>query len=220
MTILTTLSYSRIDTQLSAIKSWQQLGYSVYSINSKSDIEKLSKIFDIDFIETDLIGNEFGKDYVRLNAFTDWIKVKGDALIINSDIEIFTEIILPNYKGLTIFSRNDYSFSVTDCKKFRSGFDAFYVTTELANLIPKSKLVIGQCHWDYYLPLMAIRNRIPILSPVMSGLYHKEHPVQYDRQKWLKTAKIFSDELRLSGNPVNDSNISHRTITNNIKYYQ
>ncbi len=219
MTVLTTLSFSRIESQLAAVKSWQDLGYSIYSINSKSDIDELSKIFDIEFIETDLIGSEFGKDYIRLNAFTDWIKQNGDALIINSDIEIFTDINLQSLKGLTIFSRNDYSYSITECKKFRSGFDAFYVTTEVANLIPKSKLVIGQCHWDYYLPLIAIKNRIQLFSPTLRNMYHKEHSVQYDRSKWLKTAKIFSDELHLSGNPVNDSNISHRTILNNIKYY-
>jgi len=74
MILLTTFSSTNIENQQRALKSWINLGYEIKSINSKNDIEKLKDIFDVEFIETDLIGIEFGKDYVKVNAFTNWIK--------------------------------------------------------------------------------------------------------------------------------------------------
>ena len=92
MILLTTFSATNIENQQRALKSWINLGYEIKSINSKNDIEKLKDIFNVEFIETDLIGIEFGKDYVKLNAFTNWIKENESALIINSDIEILKKI--------------------------------------------------------------------------------------------------------------------------------
>lgn len=218
MTILTTLALSRIIEQKKAIKSWLTNGYSVFSINSKSDITKLSGIFqEVTFVETDQINTSFGKDYVKLSAFIEWIKENKEALIINSDIEIYGKVEVKT--GLTMFSRNDYHNDLTTAKKFQSGFDAFFITQDFASKIPKSELVIGQCHWDYFIPMIAIRNKVPIYSPKYAPLYHKVHEVQYDGTKWRQTHAIFAKELNLTGNAVNDSSHSHALIKSNINYF-
>jgi hypothetical protein len=218
--ILTTLSPTNIENQKLAVSSWLSLGYNVKSINSKADIENLKRHFNIEFIETDLIGNEFGKDYVRLNAFTDYIKKHGSALIINSDIEILEPLqIEEKEKTIEIFNRNDYSKNHNISIKFESGFDAFYITKEFSYWIPKSRLVIGQCHWDYFLPLIAIKHEFTLLSPKKSNMYHKKHQIQYNNEKWRKTGKIFAMELGLSGDVLNDSRNSHKLIKSKIVYY-
>lgn len=221
MNILTTISPSNIENQTLAVNSWKNLGYDVKSFNSKSDIENLSKIFDVEFIETNKLGNlEFGKDYVRLNTFTDWIKQNGDALIINSDVEIYTQIELTKEnKSITIFNRNDYTENIENATIFRSGFDAFYLTPQFCQYVPESKLVLGQCHWDYYLPMVAIKYGFIIKSPKVSNLYHKKHTLQYDSEKWKMTAKIFAKELSLTGIPGLDSNSAYKKIKSKIEYY-
>jgi hypothetical protein len=220
MTILTSISPTNIDNQKRAINTWLNLGYKVISINSKNDIVLLKSYFNVEFLETNQIGNEFGKDYVRVNAFTNWIKNNESALIINSDIEINKSFeIEPKKCQITIFTRNDYTSTYSDSKSFISGFDAFFLTPEFCKEIPNSRLCLGQCHWDYFIPLLAIRNCYQLNSPKKSHLYHKIHKLQYDNNKWLKTAKIFAKELNLTGNPHTDSAMAFKRIKREIKYY-
>ena len=222
MIILTTISPTNIDNQQQAVNSWLKLGHTVYSLNSKNDIEQIKSNFDIEFVEVENLGTtEFKKDYVRLNAFTDWIKENGSALIINSDIEIYGDVeIKDEPKTIQVFSRNDYAVNINNSIKFNSGFDAFYLTKEFCMWIPKSRLVIGQCHWDYYLPLMAIKHGFILKSPDKSNMYHKKHKLQYDGGKWKQTARIFAIELGLTGNAHYDSQNAHKEIKSKIQNYQ
>lgn len=216
--ILTTISPANVQRQKIAIDSWLKLGYTVKSINSKSDIIKAKEFFDIEFVETDKLGTEFGKDYVRLNGITDLIDT--DCFVINSDIELTHKLPLA-VKGnsFTIYSRSDYADIHQRATKFPSGFDAFYITKEFAKQIPESKLVIGQCHWDYFLPIIAIRNNYHLFTPYKSGMYHKTHAIQYSLDKWRLTGKYFAQELGLSGNVLNDSNESYRLIKSKLNYF-
>ena len=220
MILLTTFSPTNIENQQRALKSWINLGYEIKSINSKNDIEKLKDIFNVEFIETDLIGIEFGKDYVKVNAFTNWIKENESALIINSDIEILKKIELTDkWCEIEVISRNDYKYNYAEFRKFESGYDAFYLTKQFCSEFPKSDLVIGQCHWDYLVPMVAIRNHYILRSPKVSNLFHREHNLQYDVNKWKNTAKIFGKELNLTGNPHTDSSMAFKQIKREIKYY-
>jgi hypothetical protein len=220
MTILTSISPTNIDNQKRAINTWLNLGYKVISINSKNDIFLLKPYFNLEFLETNLIGNEFGKDYVRVNAFTDWIKNNESALIINSDIEILKKIeFTEKWCEIEVISRNDYKYNHSEFRKFDSGYDAFFLSKQFCSEFPKSELVVGQCHWDYLIPIVAINNYYTIRTPKISHLYHKEHDLQYDVNKWKKTAKIFAKELNLTGNPHTDSAMAFKRIKREIKYY-
>ena len=220
MILLTTFSATNIENQQRALKSWINLGYEIKSINSKNDIEKLKDIFNVEFIETDLIGIEFGKDYVKLNAFTNWIKENESALIINSDIEILKKIeITERNCEIELLTRNDYIYNYSEFRKFDSGYDAFYLTKQFCSEFPKTDLVVGQCHWDYLIPMVAMRLNYTLKSPNKSNLFHRKHELQYDVNKWKNTAKIFSKELNLTGNPHTDSAMSYKQIKRQIKYY-
>ena len=222
MTILTTLSPTNLENQKRAINSWLSFGYSVKSFNSKSDIDKLGSVFEVEFIETSELGSsEFKKDYVRLNAFTGYIKNNGSCIILNSDIEISGKLpIKKSDKSIVILSRNDYDKSFETAKKFESGFDGFYITKEFAYYVPISRLVIGQCHWDYFLPILAIKYGFNLYSPLHSNMYHKCHQIQYNTERWRQTGRIFAMELGLSGNVSKDSKESYTLIKSKIEYYE
>jgi hypothetical protein len=218
--ILTTFSPTNIENQQRALDSWLKLGYKTISFNSIEDIARIKQYFDVEFIETDKLGREFGKDYVKLNVFTDWIKENESSLVVNSDIEILEKVELSeNNCEIQIFSRNDYKESHDKHKRFDSGYDAFYLTKQFCSEFPKSELVVGQCHWDYLIPMIAIRLNYTLKSPNNSSLFHKTHELQYDINKWKATAKIFSKELRLTGNAHTDSSMAFKQIKRQIKYY-
>lgn len=80
-----------------------------------------------------------------------------------------------------------------------------------------TNLVVGQCHWDYLIPIIAIRKCYQIKSKSKSQFsYHKEHKLQYDIEKWKQTGKIFAKELDFTGNPYTDSNLAYRMIKKKI----
>ena len=79
--------------------------------------------------------------------------------------------------------------------------------------------MVGQCHWDYLIPMVAMRLNYTLKSPNKSNLFHRKHELQYDVNKWKNTAKIFSKELNLTGNPHTDSAMAYKQIKRQIKYY-
>jgi len=203
------------DNQKKAIKSWQDAGFTVYSINSTEEIDKL-KEYEVEFVMTTRTGEDiYGKPYVRLDAFRDFVKKNGDALIINSDIIITGDIktaIEKSKEGALILNRYDYEEDVSKCKIFKSGFDAFYITKEVAKILPDTKLALGQCHWDYWLPMVLIMNSVKIFTSKSVLIMHKKHDLQYDFASWTKTGQIFCRELGLKGNEKYESTRAHMKI--------
>lgn len=222
MIFLTTLSLKRIEDQQRAVNSWIEAKNNVISFNTKSEQNHLKKFFDkVEFIEPKETGViEFNKDYVRLNCFTDWIKSNENSVLINSDIELYGELpIKKNKNSIVYYQRNDYLNTIERSVKFRSGIDAFYLTKEFCEWIPKTRLVLGQCHWDYFIPLIAIKRDFKLFSPIHSNLYHKRHQLNYDTSKWKYTAKIFATELGLTGDAYLDSHGSHKLIIDNTTLF-
>lgn len=191
----------------------------VISINTPKEIERIkSNFLDVEFIASK--NNMPDTPYIRLGDFMNVIKERGECMLINSDIEIIGEIMLTETKDtLHLFQRIDYSDNRLLCETFRSGWDAFYITKELAYRIPRTQLTIGQCHWDYFIPMIAINNRFRLVSPKKQVMYHRRHDLRYDAKRWMMTARIFASELNLTGNPHYDSSRSHRVITSLVKYY-
>ena len=215
--LITTIAPFDFVRQQRAISTWLGLGYDVLSVNSKTEIEVLKNHFpNVFFVETENIGDGYDKPYVRLNAITDLITEP--ALVINSDIEIHKPINpVIGEKEIIIYQRSDYDLNTATARRFQSGFDAFYLTPEFCKLIPNTNLVIGQCHWDYFIPMLAIKNKWSIKMPRRSHMYHKKHVLAYDNAKWRYTADIFAKELGLSGNAHADSSYSLRLIKSKLK---
>lgn len=217
MKIVTSISPNNNQRQIRSIESWVKYGYDIVSINSRHESFLKDEFKNIEFIETSQYISIFGKYYPSINAIVDYIKGNGDTLILNSDIEIHGDVKVKT-DGLTIFSRNEHSGDYLDSHKFESGFDGFYLTKEIAKKLPKTNLMIGQCHWDYWLPLSAFRLGYKIYSPKYSPLFHESHKVAYGNVQWNHTGKIFAKELGYSGTTSAISTNAHKRIKENIIY--
>lgn len=195
MIIVTSLSpnHSNKANQQAAIDSWQQYG-KCYSMNGVN--ENIEGFTGIEFIKTNkTMQHLYGKPLVNINAFFD--NALADALIINSDIIIQ---LLPdlNQDGITIFSRHDYTEDINKAKKFENGFDAFFIPAKFLHIFPPSIYALGACWHDYYTPMTAIRNNIPIYSFRGKHTFHKLHPVQYPVQEYFDIGEVFRWEFKLN----------------------
>jgi len=218
MILITSISPTNIDRQKRAISTWDA---AVVSFNHPSEIGELETKFpSVRFIPTNNTGiNQFGKHYVSINDFMGWIHTNGSALIINSDIIINGNIIIPQRNELLLYSRYDcVNYNFDTATKFPSGYDAFYLTPELANLIPNSDLYMGQCHWDYLIPYVIAKRSVRIITPSAPVMYHEIHSVQYSQTHWETTAKIFGREVGLAGHPNGISHKAYEFIKSKIKF--
>jgi hypothetical protein len=201
MRLITSISPNNVDRQQRAISTWNP--YEVYSINHESEISNLKELFpSVKFISAKKTGIEtFGKHYIPVNEFRDFIINTGEAFMINSDIIINGELKTAK-SDLVLYNRYDCkNYDYKYATKFLSGYDAFFITPELAKLIPDTRLCLGQCHWDYLIPSSLLRKGIKLLNPKDPVLFHEVHPIQYSNEMWDKTGGIFIREMGLSGHP-------------------
>lgn len=213
--IFTSLSPSHTNKELQqeAINSWLALGHKVYSINHKSEQEKMTFV-GIEYIEPKRTGIDiYGKHYIPVSEFFPHIKENGGGLIINSDIILKGLPVFGSYP--MIFNRNDFDKDIENSYPFKSGFDAFYLTPNECDL-PDTDLCLGQCHWDYWLPVVIINKRTKLFRPVTKYLFHKKHPLQYNAEAWKKTAQIFSKETGIKGNEQYVSKKAYNLIYSKI----
>ncbi len=213
--IITTLSpFKDKEYQGEVLNSWKDSGHEIISINHKSEIELL-KDFDVNFVEPIKTGFDlFGKHYIPINEIINVLNDNGDGVILNSDIILNG---LPKLDRALILSRYDFDTDISNSKKFISGFDGFYLKKQHCELLSESKLCLGQCHWDYWLPYMLIKSGVELYSPQNKYLYHKKHPIQQNINQWKMTAQIFKNETGLNGSLQTISNEAHAFINQNIK---
>lgn len=194
MIILTSLSpkHSNAENQQAAIDSWVPHGTAA-SLNCEDEIGLLAHKFDIQFHPTaKTMQHLYGKPLVNINAFFEGNE---DILIINSDIIIQS---LPELKqdGITIFSRYDYTEDKSKCKKFENGFDAFFIPAKFLHIFPPSIYALGACWHDYYTPMTAIRNNVPVYYSNKPHMLHKLHDVQYPIQEYFDIGEVFRWEFK------------------------
>lgn len=227
-------SHKNYESQKAAVGSWRKSGYEIISVNSAEEINELKKDFNITFYQTKNTGEaDFTRPYVRISAILECFKAnkKECAFIINSDILIknnpvsaIQEFIKLSNKGLVLFNRYDFSTDISNASIFRSGFDGFILNKKWASILPESKLCLGQCHWDYWLPYLFYLKNIPIYRPREKFLFHKKHKLQYSREFWVKTASIFQKEIGALDNNIANfkdlekmSNYVYRKINMHIR---
>lgn len=215
MVIVTSLAphHKNKDAQMRAVESWKKTGYRIISVNHKEEIESLYQ-YDVEFVIPEKTGIQtFGRHYVPVSELLKVIQNEGSGLILNSDIIIDG---LPDFKDYpVIFNRYDFETDIKKAQFFKSGFDGFYLTAEHCNL-PESKLCLGQCHWDYWLPVMLLQKGYKLRRPVKPYLFHVKHQLQYGADQWQKTANIFSQETGIRGTPSQISQKAFNFITSQI----
>lgn len=214
--IITSLapSHKNKENQLKAIESWKKHDTKIVSVNHISEIKQLEKEYDVQFIEPEKTGWDlFGKHYVPASELLKVIKREGSGLIINSDIIIKD---LPKFRSNpVVFNRYDFDHTMDRAVFFRSGFDAFHLKAEHCDL-PETRLCLGQCHWDYWLPIMLMNKGFKLERPVEKHIFHKKHELQYSILNWKKTAQIFGHETGIRGSEQSISQKAFYHITGRL----
>jgi len=214
--IITSLapSHKNKENQLKAIESWRKHDTKIVSVNHISEIKQLKEEYNVEFIEPGKTGVDlFGRHYVPASELLKVIKKEGSGLIINSDIIIKD---LPKF-GINpiVFNRYDFNDNIDQAVFFRSGFDAFYLKDNHCDL-PETRLCLGQCHWDYWLPIMLLNKGFSLERPVNPHIYHKRHELQYSILNWKKTAQIFGHETGIRGSEQSISQKAFSHITGRL----
>lgn len=203
MIALTTIGPNRIEHQQKCVYTWRMWGIHIISFNTQNEIDTLKHFFpEVEFIATDNTLEEiYKRPYICLSVFLNFIKNSNEnCFIINSDIEIHSlpiEIESTMQKGIIICNRYNYiaGQNFNDSSEHDNGFDAFFISQEHAKLYPENDFAIGQCHYDYWIPFVAIKKQVPVYRLKKRCFLHLNHPTgnQYQDKNWHKTMAHFID---------------------------
>lgn len=201
--------------QLKAVNSWIDLGLKVYSFNHKKEIEGLNKIYKgVTFIETNRTFEvDYGKPYVGINAIFDWAKENDtDILLINSDIELkidanLLDVIENQMQSKLIMANRINHDGDYKGEKYTYGIDAFFINKQILNIYPQTRFCLGQCHFDYFIPYLAIINGYESVFLDNDIIYHLNHNAQYSSENWHKTGFHFLLMAGLESNSKFSNNI-------------
>lgn len=198
MRIVTSISPNRMDRQKICIESWRRRGAEIIAVQPRGDTAFAPQFPDVQIIETDLVGDLFGKRHcVRISAMTA-LAVDSPVLILNSDIEL--KMSRENFhiewdrcpeRVLQVGLRWDRHPRFRQARLFKWGLDAFLITPEIARELPDIGLALGCPGWDYWIPwhLHTLGYNFRVLSK-----YEMEHVLH--KQQWLKSeSQIFYDVM-------------------------
>ncbi|MBU0481034.1 MAG: hypothetical protein KKG47_08030 [Proteobacteria bacterium] len=189
--IATSIAPRNIDLQKDAISSWLQLGFKVFSVNSKNEIEQIKEHFpNVMFKETKRDASSItGRPFIFLDDIFEVLHSSSAEVcaIINSDIYLDSDSEFQNFitnqvqEGLLFGSRFDVeNLSTLEGQEFYPGYDYFFFSRSLIKEFIKTDFCLGVPWWDHWLPLYSILKKLPtkqLLSPVA---YHAEHPLRWN----------------------------------------
>lgn len=174
-----------------AVRSWQERGFHVLSLNTPSEKDVLQPHFPkVEFIRSENTAKkEFDKDYQYLDMLLDALYTAGDAIcgIINADIVVRGDDSV--WDDILSAARNNFTYgSRVNVQKIESnlgtmlehGFDYFFFPREFLPLIPRTRFVIGQPAWDLFMPTWSVYRKYPRVFCYSPVALHVEHPVQWN----------------------------------------
>lgn len=178
------------------IDSWNYNEFNPITINHLT--EYVGQYNNIEYKHTkDEFFKDYGKYYLPINTIFKDAKDLDCFALTNSDIE-FKDVNKDAIKDLTnegivISNRMDYHEGMR-ATRYPQGIDFFAFNKKHYNLYPESKFVLGQCHFDYWLPYRAIMNDVKVFLIENEYFWHKRHKQQYSNQSWIKTAELFINQ--------------------------
>lgn len=225
-------NHAHSSNQISAIESWHKIGIDIYSLNNKTEIEELKKQYPswINFVEAKKTSKHiFGKPCVMINEMMDHFAEKntGDILmLINSDIIINPPMdLMDKIKSLSdmcisISHREDYVNDMRFSKKYKFGFDVFFIHKKYIDIFPQSIYSMGQTWWDYWVPYTALKNKLQVFIIEDSFAFHKEHPIQYNEKDWVKMTDYFKweNDIDIHGAQETTNKILEHIIKKSITF--
>lgn len=164
-------------------KTWKKYSNKIFGID-----KDISKNEDIESIICTSI-DSFNKETYSIKSIVDESRKLSDRFVLlNSDIELSEnnlvwETILKIKDCLIIGNRYDYGKTYSDGKINPNGIDFFVIDKNLE--IPDDhKFCIGLCCWDWWLPILAIKQNIPIYKINQPFIYHKRHAKNWSEQSY------------------------------------
>lgn len=190
ITIATTIAPLNLANQKMAITTWLQHGFRVVSINTSQEISQYKTYFpEIEFIEAkNNASTLYGKPFIFLDDFFSFFQQQDSPIcgIINSDIFLHCKKLC---SFLAKEAVNSFIFGPrVDIPTLNAktgtlnqwGFDYFFFDRRITYLYPeKAGYCLGLPLWDFWLPLIAIENQIPIKKLETPIAYHINHIQNY-----------------------------------------
>lgn len=182
------------------IASWRRAGLRVIAFNHPSEIERLARLYDVDFepVEETTV-NIFGKHFIPIKAMLDWAAERDAlALLINADIELRLEeweikrLRWSADGGLLYFIRYNHDGDLARAERERYGIDAFLFHGRDVAQFPDSFLSMGQPGWDYWLPHIFIARDRPVYAVEFPAAFHRRHPLRWSWENWRRCAIEFA----------------------------
>jgi hypothetical protein len=160
--LVTSIAPHNIKNQQLAIESWVRLGFSVSSLNTQLEIDKLKPLFgDVEFVAVQTDAREdCGKPLVYLNDVLAFLGSRGSPVsgLINSDIHLratpaTVKFLLDEARNsMVLVSRTDVdALDDESGDVYKLGFDAFLFDRSILGSLPSTEFCLGQPWWDYWL---------------------------------------------------------------------
>jgi FkbM family methyltransferase len=213
---LTSLSPQQQDPDLTrkCIQSWQRAGLQVRAFNHPSEISKLEKHFEVEFIRVEeTSAHTFEKHFIPINVMLKWAAAQDvPALVINSDIELQMEpweikrARWLSEQGLCYFVRYNHEGNYARAFREPDGIDAFLLHGRDASFFPDSFLSMGQPYWDYWLPHTFASLGRPIYTVEFPAAFHLKHQNRWSWNDWHRCALEFE---RIIGDQSSDRSFGH-----------
>lgn len=225
MKIVTSFSPSRSQRQNRCLASWLTMGCEVVGVQSCGEAEQMSSLYPgASFVETDLVGDLFGRPkLVRVKALLNQA-VDSPILIINSDIEITTKpAVFNGFWGtvgdneLKMGVRWDVHPRLRRVRLFKWGIDAFLITPKIAESLEDIGMTMGCPAWDYWIPWCLHQLGYRITTNKEVGLMHELHDKGWSGHEYECGLKLFSDHYGVTGPSLTNfvQQITDRTKTQN-----
>jgi hypothetical protein len=183
---------SGINSLSNAYVTWKPYAQHIYNIqdtmhNNDHSLESIQcqSIFIFNkstYLITDII-------YRSREKFSSFILLNSD-IELRYDTQLWNKILNVSQNGFVIGHRFNYSENWDDgCINF-NGIDFFLINT-LLYIPPDNTFAIGLCSWDWWLPYLAIQQKIPIYRITSPLLYHKRHKRKWDNESYNYMQKHF-----------------------------
>lgn len=213
MIIITSISPKDVERQKTAIESWKRFELKIISVNHISEIEILKPEFPfVDFIEPKRTAFDvYKKHYIFIN---DLIKIGHQIdeciFILNSDIFLSeSDFTVNNFclnrnilnilnwfeylsaNSLICLRKYDKTGDKLEC--WIDGYDGFIINKKFESLFKNSHFVLGQCFWDWYIPMTFFVNGNKTWIYDKPFLIHETHERNHDQSQWNKNLLKFKN---------------------------
>ncbi|WP_293136591.1 hypothetical protein [Okeania sp. SIO3I5] len=195
--IVTSIAPGNTERQKAAIQSWYDLGFSIVSLNIKSEVQQLQPVYDnVDFHVVEQDGSDlYGKPYVYINDLLDYIRKYGATIggIINSDIHLrvdkqFLSFIFEETQNSVVFAPRlgVESLEATEGNFYPYGFDAFFFDKKLLKDFPRAEFCLGVPYWDLWVPFIAVKKSWKLKYLEDPVAVHIDHAENWSKENWFK----------------------------------